>query len=117
MAKVDARASSLSAALRILEHWGCSDEQQRQILGVEKTNPEQAELTEERFQRISHVLNIHAALRTIFSNLDNVYGFMSMKNKNAGFAGESPLELIESGSLDELASVAERVQSLTEGGW
>ena len=83
---------------------------------MEQNSPEQAELTQEQLERISRVLHIHAALRTIFSNPDNVYGFMTMNN-NAGFEGSSPLKLIESGSLEELASVAERAQSLTEGGW
>ncbi len=39
-------------------------------------------------------LNIHQALRIVFENPANQYGFMKMKNHNPYFSGRSPLEVI-----------------------
>lgn len=44
-------------------------------------------LDDDQLARISLVLNIHASLRTIFDNPDNVYGFPSMNNHNPFFDG------------------------------
>jgi len=39
-------------------------------------------LSQDQLTRASYVLNIHAALRTVFENPENLYGFMAMPNNN-----------------------------------
>lgn len=56
--------------------------------------------------------NIHATLKSLFSNEENIYGFMSMKNHNEIFNGKAPIEVIESGSLHELKNTFEHIVNL-----
>ena len=95
--------TGLKSAEKLLLKWGVTHEQIQVILPTEENNLE---------VRISHLLNIHAALRTIFSNEDNVYGFMSRTNNNTFFNGRSPISIIASGSLSDLKEVREKVESL-----
>ena len=48
----------------------------------------------EFLDRASYLLNIHAQLRTLFSNPKNIYGFMKMNNNDPLFSGSTPLGLI-----------------------
>lgn len=96
-------ATGLKSAETLLLKWGATHEQIRVILPTEEDNLE---------VRISHILNIHATLRTIFSNEDNVYGFMSHTNNNTFFNGRSPTSIIASGRLSDLQEVREKVESL-----
>lgn len=70
------------------------------------------ELNNEPLERISCLLNIHHALRYMFSNPENVKNFIRMKNHNDFFAGRTPLEIIEHGSFLELNQVAKRINAL-----
>ncbi|MFS1904043.1 hypothetical protein BCU43_022540 [Vibrio lentus] len=96
-------ATGLKSAETLLLKWGATHEQIQVILPTEEGNLE---------VRISHILNIHATLRTIFSNKDNVYGFMSHINNSTFFNGRSPISIIASGSLSDLKEVREKVESL-----
>ena len=58
---------------------------------------------------------MHSALRIVFSNPENTYGFMSMKNNNAFFNGATPLSIIENGDFGSLHEVAKRVDVLRGG--
>jgi hypothetical protein len=95
-------------ALSILEKWSCSAAQKQAILQLSNGPP----LSDEQRLRISHVLTIHAALRLLFSNPENVYGFMGSCNGAPPFCGRSPLELIGSGDLTALEQTAEHISSL-----
>ena len=103
----------------ILEKWRCSKAQKSVILDIDPQRYEQfsarsadCELNDEQLERISHIANIHAALRTLFSNPENVNGFMSLKNSNAFFNGKSPLTLVESGDTQALCRVTQHVTSM-----
>ncbi|SEK38356.1 hypothetical protein [Halomonas daqiaonensis] len=111
MSNKNKTTTGLQVAVTILEKWGASCEQGTAILRVSPDNyalarrrePEwQVNLDEDHLTRISYILNIHAALRVIFDNPSNVYGFMSMVNHNEGFNGRSPLDVIARGDLTEL---------------
>src|SRR5690606_2671142 len=110
--------TGLKAALNILSRWGCTPEQCQAILQVSRTaffkyrkEPEAANLTHDQVERISLLLNIHAALRTIFENPENVYGFMAMENDNPFFNGKTPLEIISRGSFAALYETFKRIDA------
>lgn len=114
----------LKAALRILEKWGATPDQVQKILRISRAAyykyrdiPESASLDSDQLERISYLLNIHAALRTLFENPENVYGFMGMANHNPYFNGRAPLELIATGQLGVLYETFKRVDALRGGLW
>ncbi len=112
-------STGFQAADRILASWGCTTQQVQSILKLSKpsyhkfkSHPELTKLGDDQIERISHLLNIHAALRMVFSNPQNVSGFMGRANNNDFFAGRAPLEIISSGRFSDLYEVARRVSSL-----
>lgn len=115
-------AKGLQVALNILDKWGCTPEQQWHILGVNRStyyryrdgidNPQ---LSHDQAERISYILNMHAALRMAFDNPENVYGFMSMENNNPFFNGRTPINIISSGDFGALYEVFKRVEALNTG--
>lgn len=114
----------LKVALKILHHWGASPEQVQSILRISKASyynylksPEAASLNPDQLERVSYLLNIHAALRTLFDNPENVYGFMAMPNDNPYFNGKSPLELIGTGQFAALYETFRRIDSLRGAAW
>ncbi|MBB3231133.1 hypothetical protein [Halomonas stenophila] len=118
MTNKDKVTTGLQAAVTILGKWGASSEQGTAILRVSldtyararRRDPEwQVNLDEDQLTRISYVLNIHAALRVIFDNPENLYGFMAMANHNEGFNGRSPLEVIAYGDIISLRETWLRV--------
>ncbi len=112
-------STGFQAAYRILTSWGCTTQQVQAILKLSKSSyhkykshPELTKLSDDQMERISYLLNIHAALRMVFSNPQNVSGFMGRANNNDFFAGRAPLEIISSGRFSDLYEVARRVSSL-----
>ena len=113
----------LKAALNILDKWGCSPEQAWSILGMKRSTfykyregGDRPQLTGDQLERISYILNIHAALRVVFDNPENVYGFMSMENNNPYFNGRSPLDIIATGNFGALYETARRIDALRGAG-
>lgn len=114
----------LKTALAIMEKWGCSADQQQAILRLPKATyykyksvPESARLDKDQLTRISYLLNIHQALRIVFENPENVYGFMRMQNHNPYFHGRAPLHVIESGDFAALYETFKRIDALRGGLW
>jgi uncharacterized protein (DUF2384 family) len=119
----NAAVKGLRAAFNILDKWGCRPEQACRILGMKKStyykNRESAgtaRLTNDQIERISYILNMHGALRSVFDNPENVYGFMSMSNQNPYFNGSAPLDLISTGQFGALYETFRRVDTLRGGG-
>lgn len=116
--------SGLRAALNILDKWGCTADQGQAILRLPKAtyykyrnDPEGARLDKDQLTRISYLLNMHQALRIIFENPENVYGFMSKQNHNPYFHGRAPLEVIETGDFGALYETFKRIDTLRGGLW
>lgn len=110
----DDGSRALGVAVRILIKWGASDEQIDSILGLPHASRQGlVNLSDEQLERVSHVLNIHAALRTAFENKSNVYGFMTYPNNGRLFNGATPLSLISRGNIYDLAETARRVDALS----
>ncbi|MCE0963490.1 hypothetical protein LU666_30460, partial [Pseudomonas putida] len=63
-------------------------------------------------QRISLVLNIHASLRAVFANQENVQGFPLLENANDFFEGRSPLEVMAQGDMISLYETYRRIEHL-----
>lgn len=112
----------IRAAFNILDKWQCTPEQQQNILQISKaafykyrSETGSISLSKDQKERISYLLNMHAALRIVFDNPANVYGFMRMANHNPYFNGETPLNLISSGHFGTLYEVAKRIDALRGG--
>jgi hypothetical protein len=116
----------LRAAVGILEKWSASSEQACRILRISRSTYTRARqqdanwavaLDADQMQRISFVLNIHASLRLIFDNPENVYGFPSMANDNEFFNGRSPLEIMSQGDMISLYETFRRIDVLRGAQW
>jgi hypothetical protein len=113
--------TGLKAAFNILDKWECSPEQSILILGMEKSvyddcrkDINKASLSDEQLKRVSYILNIHATLRMLFDNPENVYGFMGMNNLNAFFDGRKPIDIAAAGHLDDLSDTFKQIDSLNK---
>lgn len=118
--------TGLRAALRILDKWQASSEQACHILRISRSTYTRARqddaawsvtLDMDQIHRISFVLNIHAALRTIFDNPENVYGFPSLQNHNEFFNGRTPLEIMAQGDIISLYETFRRIDALRGAQW
>ncbi|WP_460122990.1 antitoxin Xre-like helix-turn-helix domain-containing protein [Pseudomonas sp. S2_C03] len=118
--------TGLRAAVGILEKWRASSEQACRILRISRSTYTRARqhdpdwsvaLDADQMQRISIVLNIHAALRLVFDNPENVYGFPSMNNDNEFFNGRSPLEIMAQGDMISLYETFRRIDVLRGAQW
>jgi len=117
-------AVGFKVALNILERWGCKNEQIMSIMQLEKgkffnakKEPQNIKLSVDQLDRISYVLNIHSALRIVFSNPENVYGFVNKKNHNPFFNGKTPLELMSTGKFGILHEVYRNIDTMRGGQW
>ncbi len=118
--------AGLNAAVSILEKWRASTEQACGILRISRSTHSRAKqrdadwsvsLDSDQMHRISFVLNIHAALRLVFDNPENVYGFPSMKNDNEFFNGRTPLEIMGQGDMISLYETYRRIDVLRGAQW
>lgn len=118
-------ATGLKVAINILDKWNASPEQQQAILRISRATYFKAKrsdfnainLDEDQLARVSVILNIHAALRIIFDNPENVYGFMKMTNNNVYFNGRSPLECMGKGDFIAIYETYKRIDSLRSAQW
>lgn len=118
--------AGLRAALRILDKWKATTEQACKILRVSRSTCTRARqddaqwsvsLDQDQMHRISFVLNIHAALRTLFDNPENAYGFATMENHNAFFNGRTPLDIMAQGDMVSLYETFRRIDTLRGAQW
>lgn len=118
--------AGLRAALNILEKWGASADQAGRILRISRSTYTRARqqgsawsvtLDADQLQRVSLVLNTHAALRLIFDNPENVYGFARMENHNEFFNGRAPLDIMAQGDMISLYETYRRIDALRGAQW
>lgn len=118
-------ATGLKAAVRILDKWQATGEQGEAILRVSHSTYARArrddlnaiKLDADQLARISYVLNIHATLRLLFENPENLYGFVNMPNHTPFFNGHTPLAIMGSGEFAALYETFKRIDSLRGGQW
>ncbi|MBB3105394.1 hypothetical protein [Azomonas macrocytogenes] len=118
--------AGLRAALNILDKWKASCEQACRVLRISRSTYNRARqrdsewavgLDFDQMQRISIVLNIYAALRLVFDNPENVYGFPSLKNHNEFFNGRAPLDIMAQGDMISLYETFRRIDALRGAQW
>lgn len=107
-----------------MERWKATSRQIENTLRISRSTYARAKdqdrtvsLDSDQFARISLILNIHAALRTIFDNPENVYGFPSLKNDNDFFNGQAPLDVMSTGSFISLYESFRRIDALRGAQW
>ncbi len=108
----------LEISKKIMKRWGANDTQIAAVLSissVELGELSSCEISMDQLIRISSILNIHTALRTLFNNEKNVNGFMTMENNSSFFGGITPLEFIESGNLHDIKQTTNYLISISLG--
>lgn len=110
----------LRTAVTIMKRWRATNQEIVSVLRVSRSTCVRAQsdghpirLDTDQMTRISMVLNIHAALRTIFDNPENVYSFPSLKNHNEFFEGRSPLQVMSQGDIISFYETYRRIEALT----
>lgn len=87
----------------LMARWGCTPDQQLQLLGCAELERWQAQgLPHDVLLRISHLMGIHRALRTIFGDNPACYSWVSRPNDAPPFAGRAALELLVEGRFAEV---------------
>jgi hypothetical protein len=113
--------TGLRASVGIIEKWRASTDQACRILRISRGTHRRAKqrdgdwpvrLDSDQLQRISLVLNIHAALRLTFDNPLNIYGFPGLANHNEFFNGRPPLEIMAQGDMVSLYETFRRIDVL-----
>ena len=89
----------------------------RSTLHKYQSQPDSARVNQDLLERLSYLLNIHQALRTLFGNKENVYGFVRMANHNAFFNGATPMSIMGNGRVASLYEVHRQLDSLRGGHW
>jgi hypothetical protein len=96
----------------LMRLWSCTNEQQIRILGsadqVQFDNWQTAGLPHDVLLRISHLMAIHRALRTIFGGNPAAYGWISRQNQAPPFGGRAALELLIEGHFVAVREYLER---------
>ena len=107
----------------LMEKWGCSPSEQMVLLGSVSDTAYRgfaalpdARLDRDLLERISHLMGIHLALRTIFSNdLTRAYEWVRKPNTAAPFGGQSALGYMLSGGTVEMGKVRRYLESVRSG--
>jgi hypothetical protein len=104
---------ALTFFFNLMEHWGCTPEEQRALLGSignttfykYKTLPN-VRLPHDMLERISYLMGIHKALSIIFSNhRERAYGWVKSPNTAAPFNGKTALDYMLAGRVVDIADV------------
>ena len=118
----NAAQAAIGTVLNIMDKWSCSEKEKMALLGIGRSTlhkyqvaPASARLTPDLLERISYLLNIHAILRILFENPENVYGFVRMPNKHAFFNGKAPMDILASGLMSALYEVHRHLDGIRDG--
>ncbi|MGB5276053.1 MAG: MbcA/ParS/Xre antitoxin family protein [Gammaproteobacteria bacterium] len=115
---------ALRAFFEICKNWQCKTEEMMTLLGIGnrstffnyKKNPDKAKLRQDTLERISYILNIHAALRILFSNPDSINNWVRKPNTNRFFGGKSAMDKMLGGRVMDIHDVMMFLNA-RRGGW
>ena len=103
-------AAMARAVVRLFGHWGVTDRQATVILGGLSMRTygrwksgEVGRLDRDLKARLSNLMGIHKALRTIFTETSRAYSWVSLSNDT--FDGRSALDVMMDGDLTDLMRV------------
>lgn len=110
--------TAFKVVLNIFDKWHCSTEEAITLLGLKrstwfkyKSSPEKASFSHDLIERLSYILNIHAALRILFSNPESVYRWIRKPNTAAFYNGRSAMDVMMQGRVVDLWAVASRLNA------
>ena len=110
------------AVLAILARWDLDPAEQATILGLTQEQylawteltPSLAELEPETVLRLSALLGIYQALRTLYADDAIADSWIKRPNRDATFAGRRPLDRMLQGGQDDLMAVRRFLDGWTE---
>ena len=112
------------SVLTLFDLWRIGEKQKMTLLGMSKStyfkaksDPGSLRATPDLLERLSYLINIHAAMRNIFSNPENIYGFVNQPNGNWVFQGLSPMEYMSVGTIASLYETAKHFETMRGGQW
>ncbi|MFT6915999.1 MAG: hypothetical protein ACJAWL_002316 [Motiliproteus sp.] len=116
--------TALKAVFNILDKWECTTAEKKALLGIEanstffkyQKDPSNAKVVRDTMERLSYLLNIHAALRILFSAPESVYGWVRKPNNHPFYDGRSAMDVMSQGRVVDLYDVMSRLNS-ERGGW
>jgi len=118
--KVRARMSPTAVRLflRLTELWRLAVDQRRVLLGdISRPtyhnwqNGKIGALTRDQLERISLVLGIHKGLKLLFADEASATRWLTSPNRDLPFGGQSPLDRVLRGSIDDLYAVRRYVDA------
>jgi len=120
----DLSTAGLKAFFNICDGWKCKTDEMQTLLGISsrstffkyKKSPESANLQQDTLERISYILNIHAALRILFSQPESISQWVRKPNSNRLYNGESAMDIMLGGRVMDLYGVMSHLNA-QRGGW
>lgn len=110
--------TAFKVVLNIFDKWQCTTEEALTLLGLKRStwfkykgSPEKASFSHDLIERISYILNIHAALRILFSKPESVYGWVRKPNKAPFYNGRSAMDIMMQGRVVDLWAIASRLNA------
>jgi uncharacterized protein (DUF2384 family) len=110
--------TAFKVVLNIFDKWHCTTEEALSLLGLKrstwfkyKNSPEKASFSHDITERISYLLNIHAALRVLFTNQESVYKWVRKPNTAPFYNGRSAMDIMMQGRVVDLWAVASRLNA------
>lgn len=113
-----------SSAVRTFENiadaWNLASDDRARILGMPpsiyvhaKQYPEQARLSREQLERISHILGIYKALHILLPRADVADGWLDLPNRD--FGGEPAKRMLTSGRYRDLVQLRDYLDTQVGG--
>lgn len=104
------KGAVFETAIKILTRWGLGAKDQSTILGIDKASLEAlkrdclpvSELPEDLLYRISYVLGIYSALRTLYPEDKYSDSWFKRPNSHSLFRGHAPIDRFLSGRIQDL---------------
>lgn len=116
----DEAAAMFRAAINLFGKWGLTDEQAATLLDMPLRSYRRwkaegpGRISRDGRARLSNLMGIHKALRTIFA--DAARGYAWIRAANDAFGGASALDVMLGGELTDLMRVRRYVDA-ERGGW
>lgn len=118
---VEEASAAARAVIRLFEKWGLSDAVAREILGglAPRTYArwkagDHGRIDRDLATRLSLLMGIHKGLRTLFTDPERGYAWVSKPND--AFGGLAPVEIMAQGDIFSLARVRSYLDA-ERGGW
>lgn len=100
---------ALRAYFAITRKWGLNEDQERRLLGLPRRSTflrwkrqNSVRLSNDVIERISYVLGIYGALRSLFADAGQADGWIKRSNLAPLFCGRSALERMLAGQVADL---------------